>query len=203
MDEDTGGERTLPAKAHNLQGMDEDTGGERTLPAKAHNLQVSLYVNRMNDDVTCSEFCIGSSTEDGPSCQLCSGPLLATDVENGYLVQWRAHERPLSMKRTRVQELQYIANKLDNIGGGDDGLVIVINCMAHFVPFPVRFYLQRIQNIHHAVVRLLERSPQTKVIIKSGNTGFLYEHGSDWLSLQLDTLMRGVFSGLPVTIIDA
>ncbi|XP_077127560.1 NXPE family member 3-like [Ranitomeya variabilis] len=131
------------------------------------------------------------------------GPLLATDVENGYLVQWRAHERPLSMKRTRVQELQYIANELDNVGGGDDGLVIVINCMAHFVPFPVRFYLQRMRNIRNAVVRLLERSPQTKVFIKSGNTGFLYEHGSDWLSLQLDTLMRGVFLGLPVTIIDA
>ncbi|XP_075172091.1 NXPE family member 3-like [Anomaloglossus baeobatrachus] len=128
------------------------------------------------------------------------GPLLATDAENDYLVQWRAHERPLSMTRTRVQELRYIANELDNIGGGDDGLVIVINCMAHFVPFPVRFYLQRIINIRNAVVRLLERRLQTKVIIKSGNTGFLYEHGSDWLSLQLETLMRGVFS---VTVIDA
>ncbi|XP_044150600.1 NXPE family member 3-like [Bufo gargarizans] len=130
------------------------------------------------------------------------GPLLATDVEHGYLVQWRAHQRPLSMKRTRVQELRYIANELDNIGGGDDGLVIVINCMAHFVFFPVTFYLQRIRNIRNAVVRLLERSPQTKVIIKSGNTGFFYEHGSDWLSLQLDTLMRAVFSGLPVALID-
>ncbi|XP_044144099.1 NXPE family member 3-like [Bufo gargarizans] len=107
------------------------------------------------------------------------------------------------MHRMRLQELHYIANELDNIGGGDNDLVIVINCMAHFISFPVKIYLQRIRNIRNAVVQLLNRSPQTKVIIKSGNTGFLYEHGSDWLSLQLDTLMRAVFSGLPVTIIDA
>ncbi|XP_018428756.1 PREDICTED: NXPE family member 3-like [Nanorana parkeri] len=131
------------------------------------------------------------------------GPLLATDAEHGYLVQWRAHQRPLSMKRTRVQELKYIANELDNMGGGDDGLVIVINCLAHFIFFPVNVYLKRMRFIRDAVARLLERSPQTLVIIKSGNTGFLSTHGSDWLSWQLDTLMREVFSGLPVTILDA
>ncbi|XP_044151107.1 NXPE family member 3-like [Bufo gargarizans] len=131
------------------------------------------------------------------------GVLLASDTDHGYLVQWRVHQRPLTMLRMRLQELHYIANELDNIGGGDNDLVIVINCMAHFASFPVKFYLQRIRNIRNAVVRLLKRSPQTKVIIKSGNTGFLYEHGSDWLSFQLDTLMRAVFSGLPVALIDA
>ncbi|XP_075704426.1 NXPE family member 3-like [Rhinoderma darwinii] len=131
------------------------------------------------------------------------GTLLATDAEHGYLLQWRGHELPLSMKRKSVQELQYIANQLDGIGGGDDGLVIVINCMAHFILLPARFYLQRIRNIRNSVVRLLQRSPNTTVIIKSGNTGFRYDHGSDWLSLQLDTLMRATFSGLPVTLLDA
>ncbi|PIO15082.1 hypothetical protein AB205_0128180, partial [Aquarana catesbeiana] len=131
------------------------------------------------------------------------GPLLATDTEHGFLLQWRAHQRPLTMKRTRLQELKYIANELDGIGGGDDGLVIVINCLAHFIFFPVDVYLRRMIIIRDAVARLLERSPMTKVIIKSGNTGFLSIHGSDWLSLQLDTVMRAVFSGLPVTILDA
>ncbi|XP_040208139.1 NXPE family member 3-like [Rana temporaria] len=132
-----------------------------------------------------------------------SGPLLATDTEHNFLLHWRAHQRPLSMKRTRLQELKYIANELDGMGGGDDGLVIVINCLAHFIFFPVDVYLRRMVIIRDAVARLLERSPRTKVIIKSGNTGFLFIHGSDWLSLQLDTVMRAVFSGLPVTILDA
>ncbi|XP_072269306.1 NXPE family member 3-like [Pyxicephalus adspersus] len=131
------------------------------------------------------------------------GPILATDTEHGYLVQWRAHQRPLTMKRTRLQELKYIANELDGIGGGDDGLVIVINCLAHFIFFPVDVYFRRMMLIRDAVARLLERSKQTTVIIKSGNTGFLSVHGSDWLSWQLDTLMRAMFSGLPVTIVDA
>ncbi|XP_072269308.1 NXPE family member 3-like [Pyxicephalus adspersus] len=131
------------------------------------------------------------------------GPLLATDSEYGYLLQWRAHQRPLTMNRTRLQELRYIANELDHIGGEKDGLVVVINCLAHFVLFPTSFYIKRIMGIRNAVIRLLERSPQTKVIIKSGNTGFLPPIGSDWLSWQLDTLMRDVFAELPVTIVDA
>ncbi|XP_018428757.1 PREDICTED: NXPE family member 3-like [Nanorana parkeri] len=130
------------------------------------------------------------------------GPLLATDAQHGYLVQWRAHDRPLCMNRTRVQELRYIANELDNIGGENVGSVVVINCAAHFVFFPVNYYLKRIVGIRDAVARLLVRSPQTKVIIKSAHTGFLPPIGSDWLTWQLDTLMREVFSGLPVTILD-
>ncbi|XP_053571946.1 NXPE family member 3-like [Bombina bombina] len=131
------------------------------------------------------------------------GPLLATDTQHDYLIEWRAHQRPLSMKRTRLQELRYVANELDGMGGGNEGLVIVINCLAHFVTFPVIVYVNRIRTIRDAVIRLLERSPQTKVLIKSGNTGYLYAHGSDWLSLQLDTVLRAMFTGLPVTILDA
>nr|DBA23912.1 TPA: hypothetical protein GDO54_011625 [Pyxicephalus adspersus] len=130
------------------------------------------------------------------------GPLLATDAEHGYLVQWRAHQRPLFMNRTRLQELRYITNELDNIGGENEGLVVVINCAAHFILFPVNVYLKRIMGIRDAVARLLERSPHTKVIIKSANTGFLPPIGSNWLTWQLDTLLRAVFSGLPVTILD-
>ncbi|XP_072254178.1 NXPE family member 3-like, partial [Pyxicephalus adspersus] len=130
------------------------------------------------------------------------GPLLATDAEHGYLVQWRAHQRPLNMNRTHLQDLRYIANELDNIGGENEGLVVVINCAAHFIFFPLKFYMKRIMGIRDAVARLLERSPHTKVIIKSANTGFLPPIGSNWLTFQLDTLLRAVFSGLPVTILD-
>ncbi|KAM8966344.1 LOW QUALITY PROTEIN: NXPE family member 3-like [Pelodytes ibericus] len=132
-----------------------------------------------------------------------SGPVLATDTKHGFLVHWRAHQRPLSMTCPHLQELHYIANELDGIGGRRENLVIVINCMAHFIPFPVSVYVRRMQGIRNAVVRLLNRSPQTKVIIKSGNTGYLYIHGSDWLSLQLDTVMRIMFSGVPVTLLDS
>ncbi|MEE6462935.1 hypothetical protein FKM82_005700 [Ascaphus truei] len=128
-------------------------------------------------------------------------PLLAIDIEHRFILRWRAHQRPLTMTRIPIQEIQYIANELNRIGG-HEGLVVVINCLAHFVTFPVSVYVRRIRGIRDAVVRLLERSPQTKVFIKSGNTGYMYIHGSDWLSLQLDMVMRAIFSGLPVTLLD-
>uniref|UniRef100_A0A8C5PXF3 NXPE C-terminal domain-containing protein n=1 Tax=Leptobrachium leishanense TaxID=445787 RepID=A0A8C5PXF3_9ANUR len=135
-------------------------------------------------------------------CDNIAGPLLAVDAVKGILLQWRAHQKPLSMNRTRVQDLHYIANELDAFGGGHELPVILINCNAHLIPFPIRVYIRRIQTIRDAVVRLLKRSPKTQVFIKSGNTGYLYAHGSDWLSFQLDTVMRLMFSGLPVTILD-
>ncbi|OCT77299.1 NXPE family member 3 [Xenopus laevis] len=130
-------------------------------------------------------------------------PQLAIDPENEFAVQWQAHQRPLTMKYSDKEELHYIANELDRIGGAKEGLVIVINCMAHFISLPIRFYIKRLRSIRESVLRLIKRSPLAKVSIKSGNTGYLYIHGSDWLSLQLDTVMRAMFSGLPVTILDA
>nr|DBA29790.1 TPA: hypothetical protein GDO54_005850 [Pyxicephalus adspersus] len=129
------------------------------------------------------------------------GPLLASDAELNYLVQWRAHQKPLRMERTGVHELHYIASELDGLGSRK-GMIIVLTCWSHFLTYPVGLYIRRLHHIREAVVRLLERSPETKILIKSANTGYRFDHGSDWLSLQLDTLMRAMFSKLPVTILD-
>ncbi|XP_030043534.1 NXPE family member 3 isoform X2 [Microcaecilia unicolor] len=130
-----------------------------------------------------------------------SGPLLATDSEDSYLLQYRAHGNPLRMLKYWMADRHYVANDIDAIGGGPD-LVIVLNLWAHFVTYPVDLYIRRLQSIRRAVTDLLQRSPQTTVIIKSANTGFSMLHGSDWLSLQLDIIMRKMFSGLPVAVID-
>ncbi|XP_053561304.1 NXPE family member 3-like [Bombina bombina] len=129
------------------------------------------------------------------------GPLLATDAEHNYLVQWRVHQRPLRMERLWIQEMHYIASELDQLGNRK-GMVIVLNCWAHFLSFPVEIYVRRLRGIRDAVSRLLNRSPDTKILIKSANTGYGFSHGSDWLSLQLDTVMRAMFSKLPVIILD-
>ncbi|KAE8599893.1 hypothetical protein XENTR_v10017388 [Xenopus tropicalis] len=130
-------------------------------------------------------------------------PQLAIDPTHTFAVQWQAHQKPLTMQYSDKEELHYIANELDRIGGSKEGLVVVINCLAHFVSLPLRFYIRRLRTIRESVLRLMKRNPIAKVFIKSGNTGYLYTHGSDWLSLQLDTVMRAMFSGLPVTILDA
>ncbi|XP_072006113.1 NXPE family member 3-like [Engystomops pustulosus] len=129
------------------------------------------------------------------------GPLLAMDSDYNYLVQWRAHQKPLRMERIGVNELHYIATELDLLGARK-GMVILLNCWAHFVTYPIEVYVNRLRPIRDAVTKLLERSPDTKILIKSANTGYKFSYVSDWLSYQLDTVMRAMFSELPVTILD-
>ncbi|XP_073402973.1 NXPE family member 3-like [Dendrobates tinctorius] len=129
------------------------------------------------------------------------GPLLATDSDNNYIVEWRAHQKPLRMERTGIKELQYIATELHRLGPRKN-MVIVLTCWSHFLTYPISFYVRRLWHIREAVKQLLERSPDTKILIKSANTGYRFDHGSDWLSYQLDTVMRAMFSELPVTILD-
>ncbi|XP_030044135.1 NXPE family member 3-like isoform X2 [Microcaecilia unicolor] len=130
-----------------------------------------------------------------------TGPLLATDPENNYLIQWRAHGTPLRMDKSMVADLHYMANDIDRIGGGPH-TVIVFTIGVHFTFLPVDMYIRRIQIICRAVVALLQRSPQTTVIIKSANTGRKRVDANDWLSLQLDIILRRMFSGLTVAIVD-
>ncbi|XP_077117697.1 NXPE family member 3-like [Ranitomeya variabilis] len=129
------------------------------------------------------------------------GPLLATDSDNNYIVEWRAHQKPLVMTRTGIKELQYIATELHRLGTRKN-MVIVLTYFAHFLTFPISFYVRRLWHIREAIRQLLERSPDTKILIKSANTGYRFDHASDWLSYQLDTVMRAMFSELPVTILD-
>ncbi|KAM9312122.1 NXPE family member 3-like [Gastrophryne carolinensis] len=131
-----------------------------------------------------------------------SGPLLAVDAKAGLVVRWRAHGLPLRTTKTMMSDLHYEAAHLAGIGGGPH-TVVVLTLWAHFTTYPVTFYLERLEKVRESISSLLFRSPQTKVIIKSANTGYKSVYGSDWLSLQLDILLRAAFKGMVVTIIDA
>ncbi|XP_077329656.1 NXPE family member 3-like [Lithobates pipiens] len=131
-----------------------------------------------------------------------SGPLLAVDPNAGLVVRWRGHGLPLRTGKTMISDLHYEVAHLAGIGGGPQ-TVVVMTLWAHFTTFPVSVYLDRVERVHQAIASLLFRSPETKVIIKSANTGYKSIYGSDWLSLQLDILLRATFKGMAVTIIDA
>ncbi|KAM3926690.1 NXPE family member 3-like isoform 2-T2 [Leptodactylus fuscus] len=130
-----------------------------------------------------------------------SGPLIAVDANAGLVMRWRAHGLPLRTTKTMMSDLHYEAAHLAGIGGGPD-TVIVLTLWAHFTNYPVRVYLERLERVREAISALLFRSPETTVIIKSANTGYKSIFGSDWLSLQLDMLMRAMFKGMGVIILD-
>ncbi|XP_031754117.1 NXPE family member 3 [Xenopus tropicalis] len=130
-----------------------------------------------------------------------SGPLLAVDPDAGLVMRWRAHGLPLRTTKTMLSNLHYEAAHLYGIGGGPQ-TVVVFTLWAHFTTFPISVYIQRVSRLRRAISSLLFRSPETTVLIKSANTGYKSIYGSDWLSLQLDLLLRAMFKGMAVTILD-
>nr|XP_034958023.1 NXPE family member 3-like [Zootoca vivipara]XP_034958053.1 NXPE family member 3-like [Zootoca vivipara] len=131
-----------------------------------------------------------------------SGPLLAVEATQGLVLSWRAHGLPLRTGKTMMADLHYLANELDALGGGPD-TVVAFTLWAHFTTFPLEVYVQRLRRVRQAVTQLLARSPLTTVVIKTANTGYKSVYGSDWLSQQLDHLLRAMFAGLRVAVVDA
>ncbi|XP_052426013.1 NXPE family member 3 [Carassius gibelio] len=130
-----------------------------------------------------------------------SGPLLAVDVENNIDLHWRAHGVPLRTRKTAFADLHYISNEIDDLAGGPH-MVIVFNLGPHFTTYPLDFFTQRVLRIRKAVLALLQRAPETTVIIKTVNTGRKDIFGSDWYSLQLDRILQWAFQDVGVYILD-
>ncbi|XP_059355575.1 NXPE family member 3-like [Carassius carassius] len=130
-----------------------------------------------------------------------SGPLIAVDVKNNIDLHWRAHNVPLRTRKTAVANLHYISNEIDDLAGGPH-TVIIFNLGPHFTTYPLDFYTHRVLRIRKAVLALLQRAPDTTIIIKTVNTGYKDIFGSDWYSLQLDRILRWVFQDVGVYILD-
>ncbi|XP_071394276.1 NXPE family member 3-like [Centroberyx affinis] len=135
-----------------------------------------------------------------------AGPFMAVDRAHNILVKYRCHGPPIRFGNVPTSELRYIANELDSLVGGNR-TVVVFGIWSHFSTFPVEVYLRRLQGIRRAVRRLLDRAPGTLVVIRTANLKALtlYETltNSDWYSLQRDKVLRAVFKGLNVRLVDA
>ncbi|XP_073721259.1 NXPE family member 3-like isoform X1 [Misgurnus anguillicaudatus] len=130
-----------------------------------------------------------------------AGPLLAVDVENNIDLHWRSHGLPLRCLKTEVTNLHYVSNEIDDLTGGPH-TVIVFNLGPHFTTYPLDYYTRRVLRIRKAVLDMLQRAPDTTVIIKTVNTGYKDVFGSDWYSLQLDRILRWAFQDVGVYILD-
>ncbi|XP_066265796.1 NXPE family member 3-like isoform X2 [Branchiostoma lanceolatum] len=132
-----------------------------------------------------------------------TGPLLAHDPVNNITVNCRSHGPPLRCFWTRTFHLKFGANAIDEIDGGPND-VVGITLWAHFTSYPLEVYKQRMEAVRAAVERLLRRSPETLVVIKSANTSMGNELISgDWLAHKLDLMMREMFRGMDVVLVDA
>ncbi|XP_060901861.1 NXPE family member 3-like [Labrus mixtus] len=136
-----------------------------------------------------------------------TGPYMIWDNAKNILVTYRCHGPPLSFFNTPTSELRYIANESDGLVGGTN-TVVVFSIWAHFSPFPIELYIRRLQSIRRTVIRLLNRAPDTLVVIRTANLRGLTPSVSlgslgDWYALQQDKVLRAVFKGLNVRLVDA
>ncbi|EHB05236.1 Protein FAM55D [Heterocephalus glaber] len=130
----------------------------------------------------------------------------AVDLDRNINIQWQKHGYPLigSMVYS-VKEIEYIARAIDRTGG-DKNTVIVISLGQHFRPFPLDVFIRRALSVHKAVQRLLLRSPDTMVIIKTENTREMHsdvERFSDFHGYIQYLVIKDIFQDLNVGIIDA
>uniref|UniRef100_A0A8C0WAU8 NXPE C-terminal domain-containing protein n=1 Tax=Castor canadensis TaxID=51338 RepID=A0A8C0WAU8_CASCN len=131
-----------------------------------------------------------------------AGPLMAVETTRGIVLHWRAHSWPLRTARTSVASLHSVARELGGLAGGPY-TVVVLGLGAHFTTFPPSIFVRRLAGIRAAVMALLAREPSTLVVIKLANTGYKSVYGSDWLTLQVNRLLRAAFAGLRVAFVDA
>ncbi|XP_036099711.1 NXPE family member 3 isoform X3 [Molossus molossus] len=134
------------------------------------------------------------------------GPFLAVDQKHSILLKYRCHGPPIRFTTVFSSELRYVANELNGIVGGKN-TVVAIAIWSHFSTFPLEVYIRRLRNIRRAVVQLLDRSPKTVVVIRTANAQELGPEvslfNSDWYNFQLDTILRKMFSGVGVYLVDA
>ncbi|XP_041637269.1 NXPE family member 3-like [Cheilinus undulatus] len=135
-----------------------------------------------------------------------AGPYMMWDQANQILITFRVHSLPLRISALPTSKESYIANNLDTLVGGTN-TVVVFGICAHFSTFPIGLYIRRLQSIRKAVVRLLNREPGTLVVIKTGTLTYLHisnvEDNSNWFSIQANRLLKAMFKGLNVHLVDA
>lgn len=129
------------------------------------------------------------------------GPLMAVDVQNNIDLHYRSHGLPLRCFKTPMASLHDISNEINDMVGGPH-TVIIFTMWAHFTNYPVSYYAYHVSLVRSAVVALLRRAPETKVIIKTANTGYKDVYGSDWFSMQLNHILREAFRSVGVYILD-
>ena len=135
-----------------------------------------------------------------------SGPFMAVDSEHNIRLTYRCHGPPIRFAAVSTKELRYVTNELDSLPGGPN-TVVAISIWSHFSTFPVEVYIRRMRHVRRALIRLLDRSPGTLVVIRSANLQALDQevslYNSDWFSLQRDRVFRLMFVGLGVVFVDA
>ncbi|XP_072269772.1 NXPE family member 2-like [Pyxicephalus adspersus] len=132
--------------------------------------------------------------------------LIAADHTKNILLYWKKHSHPFVASHFyTVKDNAYMSQEIDQLAGGPH-YVLVICLGQHFRLFPIHLFIRRVLNVYKAVERLLIRSPDTKVIIKTENAREVdsnAERLSDFHGYIQNLIVMETFSNLRVAWVDA
>lgn len=127
------------------------------------------------------------------------------DLKRNMKITWKRHTYPfITTSYQSWKEERTISREIDLIRG-DQRTVIVLNIGVHFRAYPIYHFIRRLLNIRGAIERLFLRSPQTKVIIKTENTGEMkqnFETMSDFHASIHYSIMEIIFTDLNVGFVN-
>ncbi|XP_069804061.1 NXPE family member 1-like [Dendropsophus ebraccatus] len=134
-----------------------------------------------------------------------SHQMLYLDLKDNMKIFWKRHTFPfITTSYGSWKEERTITREIDLIAG-DERTVIVLNIGVHFRAYPIYYFIRRIYNIRRAIERLFLRSPDTKVIIKTENTGPVmtnFETTDDFHAAVHYVIMEIVFKDLNVGFVN-
>ncbi|XP_066292251.1 NXPE family member 3-like isoform X2 [Branchiostoma lanceolatum] len=126
------------------------------------------------------------------------GPAVVSDKGSNSAITYRSHGLPvLGSEWMNISKIRYVVDELDSIQGGPN-TVIVLGLGAQFTGEPLEMFRARLFAIQSAIRRLLQRSPGTRVFVRTGTTRqhrsqSLYMRNSDWLAYELTREIRQIF----------
>ncbi|KAM8927719.1 NXPE family member 2-like [Pelodytes ibericus] len=131
---------------------------------------------------------------------------LYVDMERNVKIKWAKHANPFIMLVFHTFKEEFTISHLIDQIGGDKYTVIMFTLGMHFRLFPIHHFIRRMINIRRAVEQLFLRSPDTKVIIKTGNTSKMdvrVEMVSDFHEYLHYLIIISIFQGVNVGVVDA
>ncbi|XP_078585240.1 NXPE family member 3-like isoform X2 [Branchiostoma floridae x Branchiostoma japonicum] len=132
-----------------------------------------------------------------------AGPLYANEEEWNITSRYQSHGPPINtFAWVNASVLSNLVRIIDEIDGPNH--VVVVTVGFHFNSQPLVDYVTRIRTVRAAILRLLDRQPDTSVVIKPPNTaGSHILNVDDWPSFQMYLILKEMFTGLPVVFVDA
>ncbi|KAM3923083.1 NXPE family member 4-like [Leptodactylus fuscus] len=124
---------------------------------------------------------------------------------NNMTLIWSGHTLPFhSFSYDPRKDVRTVAHKIDLIMA-DNRTAIVLNIGIHLRCYPIYYFIRRLYNIRRAIERLLFRSPEAKVIIKTENTSAMDKNNESYSDFHASIhyiIMEIIFKDLNVGFVN-